>query len=172
VGGAPLFGPTDVVVAPDGSVYAADPPAVGAGRTARGRVVRIAPDGIVSIAGDFLVRPTGLALSPDGSRLYVADAGRREIRVYEVGSAKPSRTLASVVPWKRGIQGSADGLMVDAAGRVFLAGPGGIWVFDANGGRLGVIATPETPSSSVFGDADGRTLYITAESSIYKVRFN
>jgi sugar lactone lactonase YvrE len=170
--GAPLFGPTDVAAAPDGSVYAADPAPVGARSTTRGRIVRIGTDGAVSVAGDFLVRPTGLALSPDGSRLYVSDAGRREIRVYELGSSKPSQTLASVVPWKRGIQGSPDGLTVDSTGRVLLAGPGGIWVFDANGGRLGVIATPETPSSSAFGDADGRTLYITAESSIYKVRFN
>jgi gluconolactonase len=170
VGGAPLFGPTDVVASPDGSVYAVDPAPAGAGTTARGRVVRIAPDGAVSVAGDFLVRPTGLAISPDGARLYVADAGRREVRVYELGSAKPSRTLAQVVPWKRGIQGGTDGVTVDSSGRLYLAGPGGIWVFDANGGRLGVIATPETPSASAFGDADGRTLYITAQTSVYKVR--
>jgi sugar lactone lactonase YvrE len=172
VGGAPLFGPTDVAVGPDGSVYVADPPASGARATARGRVLRIDAANAVTVAADFLVRPTGVALSPDGGRLYVADAGRREVRVYELGTTKPSRTLTSVVPWKRGIQGSADGITVDKQGRLFLAGPGGIWVIDANGGRLGVIATPETPSSSAFGDADGRTLYIAAETSIYKVRFN
>jgi gluconolactonase len=171
VAGTPLFGPTDVAAAPDGSVYAADPPSAGAGTTARGRIVRIGPDGTITVAGDFLVRPTGLATSPDGGLLYVADAGRREIRVYDLGSRKPSRSLATVVPWKGGIKGGADGITVDPTGRVFVAGPGGIWVFDANGGRLGVIATPETPSSSAFGDADGRTLYITAQSSIYKVRF-
>ena len=74
------------------------------------------------------------------------------------------------MPWKRGVQGRADGVMRDQAGRIYLAGPGGIWVLDRTGGRLGVIATPETPSACAFGDADGRTLYITAETSIYKVR--
>ena len=82
------------------------------------------------------------------------------------------RTLATIVPWKRGVQGRADGVTLDQAGRVYLAGPGGIWVLDRNGGRLGVIATPETPSACAFGDADGRTLYITAETSIYKVRMS
>jgi sugar lactone lactonase YvrE len=172
IAGAPLFGPTDIAVGPDGSIYVADPPPPGARSTARGRVLRVDSGGGVTLAADFLVRPTGVALSPDGGRLYVADAGRREVRVYELGASTPSRTLATVAPWKRGIQGSADGITVDSTGRLYLAGPGGIWVFDANGGRLGVIATPETPSSSVFGDADGRTLYIAAESSIYKVRFN
>ena len=63
-----------------------------------------------------------------------------------------------------------NGLTVDTIGRLYLAGPGGIWVLDANGGRLGVIATPETPSACAFGDADGHTLYIAAETSLYKVR--
>ena len=172
IAGAPLFGPTDVAVGPDGSIYVIDPAPPGAGSTARGRVLRIDDGGAVTLAADFLVRPTGIAVSPDGGRLYVADAGRREVRVYDLGTANPSRTFATVVPWKRGIQGSADGITADSTGRLYLAGPGGIWVFDVNGGRLGVIATPETPSSSAFDDADGRTLYITAESSIYKVRFN
>ena len=61
-------------------------------------------------------------------------------------------------------------MTLDPAGRLYLAGPGGIWILDRNGGRLGVIATPETPSACAFGDADGRTLYITAETSLYKVR--
>ena len=75
-----------------------------------------------------------------------------------------------MLPWKRGVQGRPNGLTVDTHGRLYLAGPGGIWVLDANGGRLGVIATPETPAACTFGDADGHTLYIAAETSLYKVR--
>ncbi len=80
--------------------------------------------------------------------------------------------------WRPSCRGSAafraapDGVLLDHEGRVYLAGPGGIWVLDRNGGRLGVIATPETPSACAFGDADGRTLYITAQTSIYKVRLS
>ena len=127
----------------------------------------------MEVAAGDLVRPTGLALSPDGKMLYVSDAGRSEVRAYSADAAghlSNGRRLTGIQPWKRGVQGGPDGLTVDAGGRLFLAGPGGVWVLDANGGRLGVIATPETPSACAFGDADGKTLYITARTSIYKVR--
>ena len=171
VGGQPLLGPTDMAVAPGGSLYVVDAPPAGARGVRTGRVVKVEPDGAVSVVVDLLPRPNGVAVSPDGRQLYVSDAGRRELRAYDLGAPGTSRRLASVVPWKRGVQGQADGLTVDQEGRIYLAGPGGIWVFDANGGRLGVIATPETPSSSAFGGEDGKMLYITAETSIYRVRF-
>lgn len=173
VGGQPLTGPTDLALARDGTLYVVDAPALTSRAGAAGRVLRIPPTGEATVAVDGLVRPTGVAVSPDGRELYVADAGRRELRVYPIGGAAGTgapRRLASIVPWKRGVQGQADGLALDVAGRLYLAGPGGIWVLDRNGGRLGVIATPETPSACAFGDADGRTLYITAQASIYKVR--
>jgi len=172
VAGTPMSAPTDLAIAADGSVYVVDAPVPGARGVTSGRVVRIGVDGATSVVADLLVRPTGVALSADGGRLYVSDAGRREVRAYDLPARGPSRTLATIVPWKRGVQGSADGLAVDSSGRIFVAGPGGIWVLDANGGRLGVIATPETPSSCAFGDADGRTLFITAETSVYKVRMS
>jgi gluconolactonase len=125
------------------------------------------------VAVDSLTRIGGLAISHDGQELYVSDASLRELRAYPLGASGvtgPARRLASIVPWKRGVQGRPGGITLDAAGRLYLAGPGGIWVLDRTGGRLGVIATPETPSASAFGDEDGKTLYIAAETSIYKVR--
>lgn len=177
VGQEPLNGPTDLVISPDGRIMATDPPRSGMPRGDRaktgGRVLVVTPAGSVSVGADDLVRPTGLALSADGATLYVSDAGRSELRAYPV-TKEPrlgaARRLASIVPWKRSVQGAPDGLTLDADGRIYLAGPGGIWVLDRNGGRLGVIATPETPSACTFGDADLRTLYITARSSLYKVR--
>ena len=174
VAGAPLNGPTDIALAPDGVLYVVDAPAASDRTGLSGRVVRVAPSGAAEIVIEGLNRPTGLAVARDGRELYVADAGRRDLRAYTLtaGAAGVPRTLASVVPWKRGVQGRADGVTVDQAGRVYLAGPGGIWILDRNGGRLGVVATPETPSACAFGDADGRTLYITAQTSIYKVRLS
>lgn len=170
-GGRPFTSPTDLAVAPDGAVLVVDAPAATARAGVTGRVVRVAADGKADVLADGFVRPTGIAVTPDGSEAYVADAGRRELRAVALAdSAHASRVLASIVPWKQGIQGRADGVTLDAGGRIYLAGPGGVWVLDRNGGRLGVIATPETPSACAFGDADGRTLYITAETSIYKVR--
>jgi sugar lactone lactonase YvrE len=175
VGDTSLNGPTDLALAPDGTLYVVDPPPANDRTGTAGRVVRVSPAGAAEVVVEGLNRPSGVAVAGDGRELYVADAGRRDLRAYPLAAgARPGapRTLASIVPWKRGVQGRPDGVLLDSEGRVYLAGPGGIWVLDRNGGRLGVIATPETPSACAFGDADGRTLYITAQTSIYKVRLN
>ncbi|MEE8363065.1 MAG: SMP-30/gluconolactonase/LRE family protein, partial [Dehalococcoidia bacterium] len=64
----------------------------------------------------------------------------------------------------------ADGLKVDVEGRVFSTGPGGTWVWDAGGNRLGIIRTPELPANVGWGDADRRSLYLTCRASVYRVR--
>ena len=87
-----------------------------------------------------------------------------------VRKSRPSRDAgSSITPWKSGVAGRPAGLALDKDGRIYLAGPGGIWVMDQNGGRLGVIATSETPTACTFGDSDGKTLFDRA-GSIYKVR--
>ena len=68
--------------------------------------------------------------------------------------------------------GVPDGMRVDSAGNVYATGPGGIWVFSPAGKQLGMIKTPEQPSNLAFGDADAKTIYITATSSVYKIRVN
>ncbi len=163
---ASLSQPADLVVSRDGRIFVAGL----AGES--GRVVEIGPDRERRVVVDDLVRPTGLALAPDGRTLYVSDAGRSELRAYAVaeGEVGDGRRLASIVPWKQGVRGVPEKMTVDENGRIYLAGPGGVWVLDQRGGRLGVIATPETPTACAFGDADRRTLYITARRSVYKVR--
>ncbi|MBM4079940.1 MAG: SMP-30/gluconolactonase/LRE family protein, partial [Planctomycetes bacterium] len=59
---------------------------------------------------------------------------------------------------------------VDEVGRLFVTGPGGTWVFDAGGRHLGTIVTPEVPANCAFGGPDRRTLFITARTSVYRVR--
>jgi gluconolactonase len=165
--GKPIGTPTDVAIAQDKSIY------VTSYAGEEGRVVRIDPNGHVTLAAADLLRPSGIAFSPDDKTVYVSDSARSEVRAYPRqadGTLGAPRRLAVILPWKRGVQGRPNGLTVDTQGRLYLAGPGGIWVLDANGGRLGVIATPETPAACTFGDADGHTLYIAAETSLYKVR--
>lgn len=163
---AALAQPADLAVSRDGRIFVADL----AGES--GRVVEIGPERERRVVVEDLVRPTGIALAPDGQTLYVSDAGRSELRAYAMaeGEVGEGRRLASIVPWKRGVRGAPEKMTLDEDGRIYLAGPGGIWVLDQRGGRLGVIATPETPTACAFGDADRRTLYITARSSVYKVR--
>jgi gluconolactonase len=172
VSGQPLHGPTDLALTGDGAIYVLDQALARRPPSRQGRVIRLGEAGAAVVVAD-LPRPTGLAVTRDGGTLYVADAALSEVRAYEIdaaGKAGPARRLASIVPWKRGLRGRPGGITLDEAGRLYLAGPGGIWVLDGNGGRLGVIATPETPSACAFGGADGKTLYIAAETSLYKVR--
>jgi gluconolactonase len=63
-----------------------------------------------------------------------------------------------------------DGIKVDVAGNLYICGPGGIWVISPSGDRLDLIELPEAPHNLAWGDADGRTLYVTALSSIYRLR--
>jgi len=167
VDGEPLRGPSEVTVAPNADVYVAD---FGSGV---GRVIRQTPDGQTSVVVSDVAQPAGVGVSPAGTTLYVADSARSELRAYPIDAQAivgTGRRLTPITPWKSGVNGRPAGLLVDRAGHIFLAGPGGVWVLDENGGRLGVIAMPERPSACALGDADGRTLYIAAETSIYKVR--
>jgi gluconolactonase len=138
-------------------------------------VILVQPSGEASVAAADLVRPAGLALTADGATLYVTDSATSELRAYPVGPdgrLGEGHRLTDVTPWKGGVYGRPDGMALDQEGHIYLAGPGGVWVLDAHGGRLGVIASSETPSACAFGDADRKTLYFTAESSIYKIRLN
>jgi sugar lactone lactonase YvrE len=167
VAGAPLGGPIGVTIAHDNTIYVSDVQGSG------GRIIRVDPDGLATVIATDLVLPTGLAVSANGSTLFVTDSARAELRAYALnqkGGPVTGRRLASITPWKSGVAGRPAGLALDKDGRIYLAGPGGIWVMDQNGGRLGVIATSETPTACTFGDSDGKTLYLTAQGSIYRVR--
>ena len=62
-------------------------------------------------------------------------------------------------------------MKVDTAGNVYASGPGGVWVLSPEGKHLGTIHLPEAPSNCAWGD-DGKTLYITAETGLYRVRMS
>ena len=63
-----------------------------------------------------------------------------------------------------------DGMKVDKEGNLFVSAPGGLWILSAEGKLLGKVVTPERPANMAWGDADGKTLYMTAHTSLYKVR--
>jgi len=66
--------------------------------------------------------------------------------------------------------GSPDGMKIDEAGHLYVTGATGVWVFEPDGVCLGVIVTPERPANCAWGDADRKTLYITAQTSLYRIR--
>ena len=63
-------------------------------------------------------------------------------------------------------------MKVDKNGNLYVSAPGGLWVLSAEGRLLGKIVTPERPANMAWGDEDGKTLYMTAHSSLYKIRLN
>lgn len=173
--GRRLNSPNDVVVRSDGLVFFTDPP-YGLPRGEVGKecacngVYRREPDGrLVCLVEDF-DRPNGLAFSPDEGTLYVDDTVRNHIRAFDVdrdGNLSNERVFTELRAPDRG---GADGMKVDSEGNVYCTGPGGVWIIGPDGGHLGRIRPPENPANVAWGDADWHTLYMTAQTSLYRLR--
>jgi gluconolactonase len=167
--------PNDVVLGPDGALYFTDPtldlPKGETQELAYQGVFRLDAGGKVTLLTKELSQPNGLAFSPDGKKFYVDDSKQRNIRVYDFrsdGTIANGRVFGEE-PGGKG-DGVPDGIKVDRDGNVYVTGPQGIWIWDAEGHHLGTIVMPEQPANLAWGDADLGTLYITATTSVYKLR--
>ena len=166
----------DVVVKSNGSIYFTDPTYSVKPEDRRldfQGVYRLSPYGKLTLLVNDFDQPNGLAFSPDEKTLYIADSSRRlHIRAFDV---KPDGTLANgriFAEMRTGQPGGPDGLKVDTEGNVWTTGQGGVWVLDKTGKHLGTIKPPEIPANCAWGDADGKTLYMTARTSLYRIRTN
>jgi gluconolactonase len=63
-------------------------------------------------------------------------------------------------------------MKIDVEGNLYSAAAGGIWIYSVDGENLGIIPTPETPANCAWGDKDGKSLYITARTSLYRIKLN
>jgi gluconolactonase len=176
--GRRLNSPNDLVGRSDGSIYFTDPPfglmgygpEKGESETAFNGVYRIAPDGTLSVLSKDLVFPNGIAFSPDEKKLYVDDTKDGTIRVFDLlkdGSINNGKLFADLrIP---GEDPFADGLKVDVHGNVYAANLDGVWIFSPSGQLLGKIAVPEVVSNLAWGGRDHQTLFITADTGVYRI---
>jgi gluconolactonase len=174
--GKRLNSPNDIVGHSNGSIYFTDPP-YGVQPEQRELdfqgVYRLDTDGTLTLLAADFERPNGIALSPDEKTLYVDDTPRHHVRAFDVrpdGGVENGRVFGTTDPSVG--DGRPDGLKVDVEGNLYVTGPGGVWVFGRDGKALGVIRCPEVPANLAWGDADKKTLYITARTSVYRVRTN
>ena len=173
--------PNDLVIHRSGAVYFTDPPYGLEGlndslvkEMAHNGVYRRAPDGVVTLIDDALSFPNGVALSPDHRTLYVAvyDPEAPILRAYDLGDdGRPTSSrlffdAASLMgPDAPGVP---DGLKVDARGRIFTTGPGGVLVLTPQGDLLGVIDTGRATANCAFGPG-GASLFMTADDRLTRV---
>ena len=167
--------PNDVIIGTDGAIYFTDPTL----DLVKGEkqeipfqgVYQLDAQGGVRLLTKDLTQPNGLAFSPDGKHFYVDDSAEKNIRMYDV-TPDGSLTNGRIFGDEKGEphDGVPDGIKVDGRGDLFVTGPKGIWVWDAQGHHLGTIVMPEQPANLAWGDKDYRTLYITAATSVYRLR--
>jgi gluconolactonase len=173
--GKKLNTPNDVVIGPDRAIYFTDPNMdleKGAKQELPFQgVYRLDENGELRLLTKDLSQPNGLAFSPDGKHLYVDDSEQRNIRVYDV-SKDGMLSNGKIFGEEPGGQkdGVPDGMKVDTDGNLYVTGPKGIWVWNAQGKHLGTIVVPEQPANLAWGDNDYRTLYLTATTSVYRLR--
>ena len=110
-----------------------------------------------------VLRAFGLAKAVPGKPFYITDEA--ELQTY---SATIDESGGVADPKLFAHQGG-EGLAVDAAGNVYLAA-GQIFVYSPHGKSLGAIEVPERPTSLALGGQDGKTLFITARTSLYSIR--
>jgi gluconolactonase len=183
--GVYLNSPNDLVAcARDGSIYFTDPDYgrwndwIGCKREpllgfkAVMRVPHEGGEAQLVCAPDEFEQPNGLCFSPDESLLYVNDSPRAQVKVFDVaddGMLVNCRLFASEIGGGTIGEGSVDGMECDEFGNVWVTGPGGAWVFNPAGERLGVIRTPEVCGSLCWGGSDLRTLFLTTSTTVHRM---
>jgi gluconolactonase len=179
--GKRLNSPNDLVYRSDGALFFTDPP-FGLPKTFEDPKKELpysgiycSIDGKLKLVGKDLKGPNGLAFSPDEKYLYVGnwDEKNKVVMRYEVN---PDGTLTNgkVFSDMTNAPGedAIDGIKVDRQGNVYVSAPGGVWILSPEGKHLGTIVGSEHPHNLAWGDRDGKTLYLTAQTGIYRIRLN
>jgi gluconolactonase len=177
--GKRLNSPNDLVYKSDGSLYFTDPP-YGLAKLDQDPNKQMPFNGVYRwsngklqvIYKDFKA-PNGIAFSPDERYLYIDDSASRTYWRFQV---KSDGTIDNGKPFfdmnSSKNAGVPDGMKVDQKGNIYGVGPGGVWVLSPEGKHLGTIKPAEDPANLAWGDNDGKALYLTARTGLYRIRLN
>jgi len=179
--GKRLNSPNDLVYRSDGALYFTDPP-FGLPKVYDDPRKELPYSGVfclfkgkLHLVSKDLLGPNGLAFSPDEKYLYVDnwDVKKKIVMRYEVepdGALSNGKVFFDMTsaPGEEAL----DGMKVDLAGNLYVSGPGGVWIISSQGKHLGMIQPTQLPANMAWGDEDGRTLYMTARTAVYRVRLN
>jgi gluconolactonase len=188
--GKRLNSPNDLAYKSDGSLYFTDPPYGLETQSDKDPKKELTVNGVYRIPGardqkpgaapdraklqlliKDLPRPNGICFSPDEKVLYVNDSEKKLWMRYSVqpdGSVTDGKLLLDASSAKG--EGGPDGMKVDRQGNIYSAGAGGVWILSPAGKHIGTIRVPERVGNMAWGDDDGKSLYVTASTSVYKVR--
>jgi gluconolactonase len=179
--GRRLNSPNDGVFKSNGDLYFTDPPyGLPAGWDDPRReldfcgVYRLNKDGQLTLLTKEMTRPNGIGFSPDEKTLYVAQSDPaaaiwKAFPVQDDGTLGTGRVLYDATEWVGKRPGLPDGMAVDTAGHLWATGPGGVLVLTPAGKLLGRLNTGQATANCAFGE-DGRTLFITADAYLCRVR--
>jgi gluconolactonase len=188
--GKSLSSPNDLVYRSDGSLYFTDPPYGLPTQSDQDPEKKLTVNGVYRIPGardqragappardqlqlviKDLPRPNGIAFSPDEKVLYISNSGPPKWMRYTVqadGSVSDGKLLFDATA-EKGL-GGPDGIKVDLQGNLWGSGPGGVWILSPAGKHIATIPVPERVGNLAWGDQDGKTLYIVASTSVYRIR--
>jgi gluconolactonase len=167
--GKRLNSPTGIAISKNGHVYFTDP-AFGEQSDRRELdfygVYHIPPKGPMTLVAKGAGRPRGIAISPNGKTLYVSNVDDHNVRAYDLdhnGEASNERVLIAK------LAGAPAGIAIDDKGNLWVAAKG-IGVYTPDGKRVHLIEFSDVVSSCAFGDADMKTLFLTARALVFRAR--
>jgi gluconolactonase len=178
--GKRLNSPNDLFLTAGGDLYFTDP-SYGLERGARDPKKEISYQGVYKLdkAGkltlliDSIEQPNGISIFPGGKKLLVSNSDNRKKMWYTYDIASDGSLTNGKVFYDASSEkaaGLCDGLKIDKKGNVFAAGPGAVWIFTKEGKLIGKIKMNGVSASNCALTPDNKTIYITANKYLLRIK--